>query len=101
MLWLLKKTEEFIVKFKSLAELYQYLDDLVCQDVSADELFASSYLRGFISLSASDYGDESQPLTTGLADNISDKVYQARTELSPTDRMIVNNYWQQLKMFFS
>jgi hypothetical protein len=85
------------VKFTNLTELYQYLDELVCQDICADELFASSYLRGFISLAASDFGDESQSLTIQLAELISDKVKQARTELSPDDRAIVNNYWQQLK----
>jgi len=88
------------VNFENLTALYQHLDDLVCQDVCADELFASSYLRGFISLSASDFGDESQSLTSALADAISEKVIEARTELSPTDRAIVNNYWQELKKAF-
>ncbi len=89
------------MKFNTLTELYQYLDDLVCQDVCADELFASSYLRGFISLSASDFGDESQSLTAQLAEAVSDKVQQARAELSPNDRIIVNNYWQKLKAAFT
>jgi len=89
------------VNFENLTALYQHLDDLVCQDACADELFASSYLRGFISLSASDFGDESQSLTSVLADAISEKVNDARTELSPTDRVIVNNYWQELKKAFS
>lgn len=88
------------MKFENLASLYQHLDDLVCQDVSADELFASSYLRGFISLSSSEFGDESQSLTSELAEMISKKVIQARTELSPADRVIVNNYWQELAKAF-
>jgi len=88
------------VNFENLTALYQYLDDLVCKDVSVDDFFASSYLRGFISLSASEFGDESQSLTAKLAEVISEKVTAARTELSPADRIIVNNYWQALKAAF-
>jgi len=88
------------LEINKLAELYQYLDDLVCQDVSSDELFASSYLRGFISLAASEFGDESQLLVQPLAEDISKRVDEAKTELTPADRVIVNNYWQQLKTYF-
>jgi len=88
------------LEINKLAELYQYLDDLVCQDVSSDELFASSYLRGFISLAASEFGDESQLLVQPLAEDISKRVDEAKTELTPADRVIVNNYWQQLKSYF-
>lgn len=88
------------MEINKLAELYQYLDDLVCQDVSSDELFASSYLRGFISLAASEFGDESQLLVQPLAEDISKRVDEAKTELTPADRVIVNNYWQQLKTYF-
>ena len=88
------------MEINKLAELYQYLDDLVCQDVSSDELFASSYLRGFISLAASEFGDESQLLAQPLAEDISKRVDEAKTELTPADRVIVNNYWQQLKTYF-
>lgn len=88
------------MEINKLAELYQYLDDLVCQDVSSDELFASSYLRGFISLAASEFGDESQLLVQPLAEDISKRVDEAKTELTPADRVIVNNYWQELKAYF-
>jgi len=88
------------VNFENLTALYVYLDDLFCQDVSADQLFASSYLRGFISLSASGFGDDSQPLTKELSDIISQKIVDARAELSPADRAIVNNYWFELKAAF-
>lgn len=89
------------MEIKNLAELYQYLDDLVCQDVSSDDLFASSYLRGFISLAASAFGDESQLLAKTLAEDISKRVDDAKTELTPADRVIVNNYWLQLKTHFT
>ncbi|SEK41040.1 YfcL protein [Colwellia chukchiensis] len=89
------------MQFKNLTALYDYLDQQVAQDVSADELFAGSYLRGFISLAGSEYGDESQPLTAQLAENISAKLLAARGELNPQDRQIVQNYWQQLQVAFN
>ena len=89
------------VQLDNLSALYQYLDDIVEGDVSNDELFASSYIRGFISLSASQFGDESQPLTTVLADDISNKITEARSELTPTDRAIVKDYWQNLQKLFN
>ncbi|WP_189377504.1 YfcL family protein [Thalassotalea profundi] len=89
------------MKFNNLTQLYQYLDDLVANDASSDELFASSYLRGFISLSASQFGDESQALTTALANDITEKVQAARTELSPDDRIIVKQYWAELSQAFT
>jgi hypothetical protein len=87
--------------FENLTALYQFLDNLFDQEVSDDDLFASSYLRGFISLSASEFGDESQLLSTGLALSIDEKIQAARTELSPEDRKIVQDYWQALKETFS
>ncbi|MGB1199742.1 MAG: YfcL family protein [Thalassotalea sp.] len=88
------------MQFESLTQLYQYLDDLVANDASSDDLFASSYLRGFISLAASQFGDESQVLTVALADDISEKMQAARTELTPADRVIVQNYWAELSKAF-
>lgn len=92
---------ELKMQFENLTALYHYLDEQVAQDVSADELFAGSYLRGFISLAGSEFGDESQALTQALADNISEKLQAARTELSPQDRQIVQDYWQHLNSAFS
>jgi len=92
---------ELSMKFENLTALYHFLDEQVSLDVSADELFAGSYLRGFISLAGSEYGDESQPLTQDLANNISEKLQAARTELSPQDRQIVQDYWLKLQTAFS
>jgi len=92
---------ELKMQFENLTALYHYLDEQVAQDVSADELFAGSYLRGFISLAGSEFGDESQALTQALADNISEKLQAARSELSPQDRQIVQDYWQQLNTAFT
>lgn len=88
------------MKFENVTAVYEYFDDLVEQDVDADILFASSYIRGFISLAASKYGNESQPLTELLAQDISNMLVEARTELSPQDKLIVNDYWNNLKACF-
>ena len=81
----------------TLNDIYQYLDDLFEQDVDGDTLFASGYLRGFISLSATSFGDEQQLISSPLITLISDKLTQAKTELSPQDHAIVQNFWLALQ----
>ncbi|AZQ85296.1 hypothetical protein EKO29_15710 [Colwellia sp. Arc7-635] len=92
---------ELSMQFENLTALYHYLDEQVAQDVSADELFAGSYLRGFISLAGSEFGEESQVLSKALANSISEKLQAARTELNPQDRQIVQDYWQHLQQAFN
>ena len=89
------------MQFETLAKLYQYFDDLAEQETSSDELFASSYIRGFIGLSASEFGDEQQTLSIALANTVSEKLYDARAELTLQDRVIVNQYWQELMPIFN
>jgi len=74
-------------------ELYQYLDTLFEQDSDSDTLFAGGYLRGFISLVATEYGDESQVISVELIDGVTQKLSQAKAELSPQDHAIVSNFW--------
>ena len=81
----------------TLSELYQHLDNLFDQDVDSDTLFASGYLRGFISLSATNFGDEQQLITTPLIEMISQKLTQAQSELNPQDNVIVQNFWLVLQ----
>lgn len=85
----------------NLTSLYQHFDQLAENDADSDTLFASSYLRGFIALVASELGDESQPLSSALATLVEEKVAAAKTELTPQDRVIVDNYWQSLKAEFN
>lgn len=84
-------------KLNTLQDLYQYLDSLFDQNVDSDILFASGYLRGFISLAATDFGDEQQPITVELLDEISRRLADARMELSPQDNVIVQNFWLTLQ----
>ncbi len=89
------------MNISTLAELYAYFDDLVTQDCSNDDLFASSYIRGFIALAATEFGDEGQPLSIVLADSVNEKLNAARSELTPEDKVIVNNYWLSIHSWFA
>ena len=89
------------MQFENLTSLYQYFDQLAEHDADADILFASSYIRGFISLAASEFGGEEQPLSSELAQRVTDNLYQARTELTPQDKMIVNDYWHTVSNSFN
>jgi hypothetical protein len=78
---------------KTVIDFYQYLDDLFEQDADSDTLFAGSYLRGFFSLVATDFGDESQTISAELLKAVSEKLTQAKAELTPQDHAIVSNFW--------
>ena len=74
-------------------DLYHFLDDLFEQDIDSDTLFAGGYIRGLSSLVATDFGDESQTLSPPLLGAITDKINEAKSELSPQDFAIVHNFW--------
>lgn len=88
------------MQFETLTKLYQHFDDLAEKEASSDILFASSYIRGFIGLAASEFGDEQQNLSGALAEKVTEKLYESRTELTPQDRVIVNGYWQSILIAF-
>ncbi|TKB45083.1 YfcL family protein [Thalassotalea mangrovi] len=83
----------------NLEQLCDYFDGLIEHD-DADLLFASSYVRGFILIAANDASDEEQPLTAELADRVSAELHAARSELTPQDKVIVDNFWQQIQPCF-
>jgi hypothetical protein len=85
------------VRVTNLIELYQYFDELVMEDVNSDILFASSYIRGFIALVSSQFGDETQLLTIELLNCVSEELNKSKSELTPQDNVIVNNYWLNLQ----
>lgn len=86
---------------RTVGELYQYLDSLFEQNLDGDTLFASGYLRGFISLSATDFGDEQQLISSQLLEKISQSLLAAKQELSPQDHTIVQNFWLALQALLS
>ncbi|QDP01854.1 YfcL family protein [Thalassotalea sp. PS06] len=85
---------------KTLEQLCDYFDGLIELD-DADLLFASSYVRGFIMIAAAAFGGDEQVLSAELADQVSNDLHNARTELTPQDKVIVENFWQQIQPCFS
>ncbi|MBU2872346.1 YfcL family protein [Colwellia sp. E2M01] len=79
------------------ADIYQHLDGLFDQDSDSDTLFAGGYIRGIFSLVATDFGDESQLLSSELCTEVTQKISLAKSELSPQDFAIVTNFWLQLQ----
>jgi hypothetical protein len=84
----------------NVASLYQCFDDLVIHEADDDTLFASSYIRAFIGLLVTETL-EKQELTAALAEKVAEALVNAKSELSPQDRAIVNNYWLTLVPYFT
>ena len=72
------------------------LIDVRIATASDDELFAGGYLRGHISLSAAACEEEGISDIEQLKKRIQESLDEARSELSPTDRIIVNDLWLEL-----
>ncbi|MGR5235455.1 YfcL family protein [Vibrio alfacsensis] len=83
-----------IIEFEE--KLLELIDARI-ETASDDELFAGGYLRGHISLSAASCEDEGINDVTELKSRIENSLEQARSELSPADRSIVNDLWQELQ----
>jgi len=64
---------------------------------SDDELFAGGYLRGHISLAAADCESEGVNDIEELKTRVEASLEEARSELSPADRIIVSELWNELK----
>jgi hypothetical protein len=77
-------------------KLLETIDSRITQ-ASDDELFAGGYLRGHISLSAASCEED------GVADigefkmRIQASLDEAKSELSPADRVIVHDLWTELQ----
>jgi hypothetical protein len=82
----------------TLADFYQYLDVLFeFDDTDSDTLFASGYMRGLISLVATEFGDENQVISGDLIEGVTQKILKAKAELSPQDYAIVSNFWLEIQ----
>lgn len=82
-----------IIEFEE--KLLELIDARIAT-ASDDELFAGGYLRGHISLSAASCEDEGINDVEELKTRIQSSLDQARSELSPADRTIVNDLWTDL-----
>ncbi|MFV0449364.1 MAG: YfcL family protein [Vibrio sp.] len=82
-----------IIEFEE--KLLQLIDARIAT-ASDDELFAGGYLRGHISLSAAACEEDGIEDISELKARIEKSLEEARTELSPADRMIVADLWNEL-----
>jgi hypothetical protein len=72
------------------------LIDARIDTASDDELFAGGYLRGHVSLSAASCEEDGIDDVTELKRRIIASLEQARSELSPADRIVVQAVWDEL-----
>lgn len=77
-------------------QLLEMIDSAVA-NASDDELFAGGYLRGHISLSAAACELEGIDDRTEFEFRVERSLEDARSELSPADRVIVSDLWTRLK----
>ncbi|EJN6827001.1 hypothetical protein BOO91_11635 [Vibrio navarrensis] len=83
-----------IIEFEE--KLLELIDARI-ETASDDELFAGGYLRGHISLSAASCEDEGIDDLAELKKRIQQSLDDARSELTPADRVIVSDLWQALQ----
>ncbi|GAK24909.1 YfcL family protein [Vibrio owensii] len=83
-----------IIEFEE--KLLELIDARIAT-ASDDELFAGGYLRGHISLSAAACEEEGINDVTELKSRIENSLEEARSELTPADRVIVSDLWQELQ----
>ncbi|HHG3503098.1 TPA: YfcL family protein [Vibrio parahaemolyticus] len=83
-----------IIEFEE--KLLELIDARI-ENASDDELFAGGYLRGHISLSAASCEEDGINDVEELKSRIVNSLEEARAELTPADRVIVSDLWQELQ----
>ncbi len=83
-----------IIEFEE--KLLEVIDARI-ENASDDELFAGGYLRGHISLSVASCEEEGIEDLAEVKARIEKSLDDARSELTPADRTIVNDLWVELK----
>ncbi|CAI2290494.1 TPA: YfcL family protein [Vibrio parahaemolyticus] len=83
-----------IIEFEE--KLLELIDARI-ENASDDELFAGGYLRGHISLSAASCEEDGVNDVEELKSRIANSLEEARAELTPADRVIVSDLWQELQ----
>ncbi|MCD9511823.1 YfcL family protein [Photobacterium phosphoreum] len=74
-------------------KLLQLIDDNI-DSATDDELFAGGYLRGHLSLAVADCETES-PLSV-MKEKVAQSITDAKSELSPSDYVLVCQMWQEI-----
>jgi len=83
-----------IIEFEE--KLLEVIDARI-ENASDDELFAGGYLRGHISLSVASCEEEGIEDIAEVKVRIEKSLEEARSELTPADRTIVNDLWVELQ----
>ncbi|NOH97849.1 YfcL family protein [Vibrio sp. 99-70-13A1] len=83
-----------IIEFEE--KLLELIDARI-DNASDDELFAGGYLRGHISLSVATCEEDGIENVAELKERIEKSLDEARSELTPADRTIVNDLWVELQ----
>ncbi|MBU2912259.1 hypothetical protein CWN98_13110 [Vibrio splendidus] len=83
-----------IIEFEE--KLLEVIDARI-ENASDDELFAGGYLRGHISLSVASCEEDGIEDVAEVKARIEKSLDDARSELTPADRTIVNDLWVQLQ----
>ncbi|HHK8429220.1 TPA: YfcL family protein [Vibrio parahaemolyticus] len=83
-----------IIEFEE--KLLELIDARI-ENACDDELFAGGYLRGHISLSAASCEEDGINDVEELKSRIANSLEEARAELTPADRVIVSDLWQELQ----
>ncbi|KXF81346.1 YfcL family protein [Enterovibrio coralii] len=73
------------------------LIDAMVETASDDELFASGYLRGHISLAAADCEQEGIDDIESLKIRVDGSLKDNANELNPADQALVANLWSSLQ----
>lgn len=77
-------------------QLLALIDERI-EQASEDELFAGGYLRGHISLAAAECEEQGIEDVKVWQAKVDQSLEAARTELSPLDRLLVAEFWQELR----
>lgn len=77
-------------------KLLAYLDSLI-ESSDDDTLFAAGYLSGHITLSISACEEQGVETQDGVNDKVTESLIGAQKELSPRDRELVFNLWNDAK----
>ncbi|PTP79254.1 YfcL family protein [Vibrio splendidus] len=83
-----------IIEFEE--KLLEVIDARI-ENASDDELFAGGYLRGHISLSVASCEEDGIEDVAEVKLRIEKSLEDARSELTPADRTIVNDLWIELQ----
>ena len=83
-----------IIEFEE--KLLEVIDARI-ENASDDELFAGGYLRGHISLSVAACEEEGIEDIAEVKVRLEKSLEDARAELTPADRTIVNDLWVELQ----